>query len=86
MYLACTKADSFSEKKGENVTFREVVEEFAREKDISFRPRLGSNATMNGKQVFLFGDSPIYLESNVVYALKAGEWLPTALDKLVSST
>lgn len=65
-------------------TFREVVAEFARERDILFQPRMGSNATKDGKQVFLFGDLPVYLDSNVVFAYNESEWKPMALEDLAT--
>ena len=69
-------------------TFREVVAEFAREKGILFQPRLGSHKTtdVDGKQVFLFGTIPVYLDSNVVYAQEDKKsmhgWEPLSLDDL----
>jgi len=64
-------------------TFREVVAEFARERDILFQPRLGNKAAkVDGKQVFVMGSIPIYLDSNVVYAQKGNEWEPISVDEL----
>jgi GC-rich sequence DNA-binding factor-like protein len=67
-------------------TFRDVVEEFARERDILFQPRMGAKALKDGKQVFLFGSVPIYIEGDVIYAnLQALDWRPTSLDQLMES-
>jgi tuftelin-interacting protein 11 len=63
-------------------TFREVVEEFARDRGISFQPRMGSNSLKDGRQTFYFGQTPIYVEGDVVFALKDKEWLPVPLDQL----
>jgi len=66
-------------------TFRDVVAEFARDRDILFQPRLGDNKTrtVDGKQVFLMGSIPVYLDSNVVYAQqKDKDWEPISLDEL----
>jgi hypothetical protein len=63
-------------------TFREVVAEFAREKDILFQPRLGANSTKDGKQIFLFGSVPVYLDDDVVFALQNGQWEGTTLETL----
>ena len=63
-------------------TFRDVVEDFAKDRGILFRPRLGVNALKDGKQVFLFGDVPVYLESQVVYVQHAAEWVPMSLERL----
>jgi hypothetical protein len=63
-------------------TFRDVVEDFAKERDVLFQPRMGTKATKDGKQVFLFGEVPIYLISDVVFAFKDSDWLPVSLDQL----
>ena len=45
-------------------TFREVVEEFCLQESIPFAPRTtGAKTHVDGKQVFLFGSIPIYLDS-----------------------
>jgi tuftelin-interacting protein 11 len=64
-------------------TFQEVVEELARERDIVFQPRMGSNSTKDGKQVFLFGSLPLYLDGDVVFCLMEAKWKPVSLDRLV---
>ena len=63
-------------------TFREVVEEFAAEKNVLFQPRMGSNSTVDGKTVFLFGKIPIYLDADVVFVYQKSEWNPTSLGQL----
>jgi len=69
-------------RKGEPATFRDVVEEFAKDRDVLFRPRLGANSIKDGKPVFLFGDIPVYFDSNVIFALRDSEWRPLSLDQL----
>ncbi|CAB9521061.1 Tuftelin-interacting protein 11 [Seminavis robusta] len=69
---------------GHMPTFREVVEGFASENNIVFQPRMGPNATKDGKPIFLFGKTPIYLESDVAFALQNSEWKPTSLAQLAS--
>jgi tuftelin-interacting protein 11 len=69
---------------GHMPSFREVVEEFAREHDIVFQPRMGANATKDGKPVFLFGKIPIYLESDVAFAYQNSAWRPTSLGQLAT--
>jgi hypothetical protein len=71
-------------RNGQTPTFREVVEEFARERDILFQPRMGSNARKDGKQIFLFGNLPVYFESNVVFAQQGNDWRPISLDTLAT--
>lgn len=69
---------------GGTPTFKEVVAEYARERDILFQPRMGNKAFNNdGKQVFLFGTVPIYLDNNVAYAREgSGEWKAMSLDAI----
>ena len=67
-------------------SFREVVEEFARERGILFQPRMGAKALKDGKQVFLFGEKPIYIEGDVVYNLQGGNWRPISLDQLMDAS
>jgi hypothetical protein len=71
-------------RNGQTPTFREVVEEFARERDVLFQPRMGSNATKDGKQIFLFGKFPIYFDSNVVFSQQGNDWRPISLDALAT--
>jgi tuftelin-interacting protein 11 len=70
-------------RSGQTPTFREVVEAFADERSISFKPRTGCNATKDGKQIFVFGEIPIYFDNNVVFALKDGDWSAISLQHLV---
>jgi hypothetical protein len=73
-----------------DVTFREVVEAFAKEHDVLLQPRLQGDkvSTKDGKPIFLFGSVPIYLDSNVVFAQtktgSVGEWRPMSLEQLAS--
>jgi tuftelin-interacting protein 11 len=65
-------------------SFRDVVEEFAKERDVLFQPRMGAKSTKDGKQVFLFGGVPIYIDLDVVFAMKDSEWRPVSLDQLAT--
>mmetsp|Transcript_32783 Transcript_32783/g.49541 ORF Transcript_32783/g.49541 Transcript_32783/m.49541 type:complete len:702 (+) Transcript_32783:477-2582(+) len=66
-------------------SFRDVVEEYAKQHDVTFHPRMGPNSTKDGKPIFLFGSVSIYLDSNVVFALRgvSKKWEPISLDDLV---
>jgi hypothetical protein len=66
-------------------TFRDVVEEYAKERGILFQPRMGVNALKDGKQVFLFGKAPIYMVGDVIYGFKDSDWQPISLDQLAES-
>ena len=64
-------------------TFRDVVEDFSRQNDIPFAPRMGANALKDGKQIFLFGSVPVYFDKSVVFALRGSLWFPTSFEDLV---
>ena len=64
-------------------SFKDVVEEFAKERGIVFQPRMGAKALKDGKQVFLFGKSAIYMVGDVIYVNKDSDWRPVSLDQLV---
>ena len=63
-------------------TFFEVVESFARQREIEFVPKSGSNATVDGKSVWLFGGQSVYLDRNAVFTLKGNKWQPISLEQL----
>jgi tuftelin-interacting protein 11 len=64
-------------------TFREVVEDFANHNGVTFHPKPGPNSSKDGKPIFIFGNSQIYLDSNVVFAYKNDEWKPISLSDLM---
>jgi len=64
-------------------SFKEVVESFCHQHDISFRPK--ANSMKDGKPIFLFGDHPVYLDKNVIYTLRANVWQPISLEHLAAS-
>ena len=72
--------------KAGGASFREVVEDFAIHNSINFHPKSGSNATKDGKIIFLFGNAQVYLDSNVVFALRDGGWNPISLNDLLELT
>jgi hypothetical protein len=69
-------------RKGLVPTFRDVVEQYATERGILFQPRMGHGSKKDGKQVFLFGDAPIYMDANVIYVFASGDWRPISLGDL----
>jgi GC-rich sequence DNA-binding factor-like protein/Tuftelin interacting protein N terminal/G-patch domain len=75
---------------GSGPTFRDVVTEFARERDVLFQPRLPAQ-TKDGKTVYHFGSLNVYLDRNVVYVQGGkksprsnGQWSPVSLDELAT--
>ena len=67
---------------GVEPTFRDVVEEFANDHGVFFQPKIGVNARKDGKQIFLFGTLPIYLQDDVVFCYKDSTWKPVSLDQI----
>lgn len=65
-------------------TFREVVEDFANHHGKTFHHKLGSNSSMDGKPIYIFGNSQIYLDSNVIFVLMNGVWEPISLSELIN--
>jgi hypothetical protein len=70
---------------GNVASFAEVVEDFARQHDIDFYPKLGSNSTKDGKKVFMFGNHPVYFDENVLFALRGAAWQPISLEHLAQA-
>mmetsp|Transcript_26814 Transcript_26814/g.63605 ORF Transcript_26814/g.63605 Transcript_26814/m.63605 type:complete len:452 (-) Transcript_26814:25-1380(-) len=66
-------------------TFFEVVESFARQREIEFLPKSGSNAMVDGKSVWLFGGQSVYLDRNAVFTLKGNKWQPISLEHLAQA-
>ena len=66
-------------------SFQEVVEEFANQHDVAFVPKTGSGATKDGKPVFLFGNHPVFMEKNVLFAKRGSSWQPISLEHLLQS-
>ena len=65
-------------------TFKDVVGDFARHHDISFYPKCGPNSNKDGKPIFIFGEKQVYLDSNVIFALRDNQWQPCSLDSLIT--
>jgi hypothetical protein len=70
---------------GNVASFAEVVADFARHHDISFYPKVGSNATKDGKKVFMFGNHPVYFDKNVLFTLRGEAWQPISLEHLAQA-
>jgi hypothetical protein len=76
-------AKSHVQVKG-GATFKEVIEDFASHNGIMFYPKSGSNNTKDGKRIYMFGTSQVYLDANVVFAVDGDLWKPMSLDDLLS--
>ncbi|KAL3771905.1 hypothetical protein ACHAWO_010432 [Cyclotella atomus] len=73
------------EANSKSASFQEVVAEFAKQHDIEFFPKTGSNSTKDGKPVFMLGNHPVYFDSNVIFALRGSSWQPISLEHLAQS-
>ena len=80
-----TRARFIRQDNNDKATFREVVEDFCLQESIPFVPRTtGARTHVDGKQVFLFGRIPIYLDSDVVFVHEGQDrWEPISLESLV---
>jgi tuftelin-interacting protein 11 len=68
------------------VSFKAMVEAFAGERGILFVP-LKHRTTSDGKPIFSFGGTAIYLANQLVYAeLTAGKWTMVSLEHLAQLT
>jgi GC-rich sequence DNA-binding factor-like protein. len=66
-------------------TFKDVVEDFAHHNHIPFHPKLGPNTmTKDGKIVYIFGNAQIFIDTNVVFVLRGGDWKPVSLNELLN--
>jgi hypothetical protein len=78
------------------VSFREVVEQFAAQHGVEFVPRVGRMRL--GRQLFAFGGTTVYLDSNVAYvevgsssnssgsassSSTSEQWMPVSLQDLL---
>ena len=83
--LATRTRAHFLRQSENKATFREVVEEFCLQESIPFTPRTtGAKTHVDGKQVFLLGEIPVYLDSDVIFAYEGDHrWEPTSLESLL---
>jgi len=64
-------------------TFKEVVEDFASHNGVMFFPKTGPSCFKDGKRIFMFGSSQIYLDANVVFVSDGDIWRPVSLEELL---
>jgi hypothetical protein len=64
-----------------DVTFKQLVEEFAVRNGVIFAPKLGR--FHEGKQIYLFGKSSIYVEQGVAFVSNGERWEPISLETLL---
>lgn len=63
------------------ITFKDVVEKKAADHDIPFCPI--NNRKHEGKQVYQFGQTNIFIDQNVLFVLSGDQWTPMALNNLL---
>ena len=80
-----TRARFIRQDNNDKATFREVIEELCLQESIPFLPRTtGARTHVDGKQVFLLGNIPIYLDSDVVFEHEGNDhWEPVSLEALL---
>lgn len=67
---------------GADLSFREVVERFALDNGVTFLPNT-KRGRHDGKQIYLFGSTNVYIDNCVVFALINNEWQPISLEVLL---
>lgn len=71
-----------------SISFRETLEYFAGEHNISFRPLPGRTHPLTGKPLFHFGPVTLYLDNHVVWVPGENEaslgWQPVSFDELLT--
>lgn len=65
-----------------DISLREVVEKIAEEHGLLFMPNPRRHHP-GGKQVHSFGKVDVVLDRDVLYALKAGQWVPVSVEELL---
>lgn len=66
---------------GPSLSYKDVIEKTAKEKDIIFRPLC--NRTYESKQIYQFGRMDIYFDRNVLFVNEGSVWVPTSLNNLI---
>lgn len=64
----------------EPTTFRQLVEEIARKRDILFIP---TKRSYESKTIFSFGNVSIVIDKNMLLVWKNKRWVPVSIDELV---
>ena len=87
-----TKISKFNSLKkqvfAENSSFKNVIEAFAENHGVTFIPKSGR--FVDGKQIWLFGSIPMYIEHDVAFTSKLNtdsnstEWYPVTLEDLLT--
>eukprot|EP01080_Neovahlkampfia_damariscottae_P006587 gene6587-10750_t len=68
--------------KTQDLSFRELLEQFAAEENILFEPK-GTQKYL-GKQLYLFGGVPLYIDNEIIYAKKnQNNYEPVSLNELI---
>ena len=63
------------------VTFKQLVEEFAVRSGVTFAPK--PDRFHEGKQIYLFGKASIYVEQGVAFMSNGERWEPVSLEVLL---
>jgi len=68
------------------VSFRDIVEKFATDNDVEFRPAGDDRRRAeDGSRIFLFGEVSLYFDGDVAYAKSKGAgWDPVSLENILS--
>jgi tuftelin-interacting protein 11 len=67
-----------------DLSFRELLEQYAADSDILFEPKGHQN--YRGKQLYLFGGVTLYIDNDVIYTKVKESYQPVSLDELIEMT
>uniref|UniRef100_A0A2P2I9F2 Tuftelin-interacting protein 11 n=1 Tax=Hirondellea gigas TaxID=1518452 RepID=A0A2P2I9F2_9CRUS len=77
------RPQSFDLDDDDGLSFRELVERFAQDHNVTFVPNT-SLGRYHGKQIFQFGNYNVYLDNELIFMKKKGQdWKPTSLTELL---
>jgi len=63
-----------------NMSFKEIIERLASEYGILFIP---TKRSFESKLIYTFGKISIYIDKNLVFCFKQGQWIPIGIDALL---
>jgi len=81
-YAEGASTDQVPVSRGFPENFKDIVENEAESKGILFVPL--PNKRYEGKAIYTFGKSTIYLDRNVIFVYTQGQWRPISLEELVN--
>ncbi|XP_065053922.1 tuftelin-interacting protein 11-like [Rhopilema esculentum] len=83
-YTETSPQEQVSTPSGFPSNFKDLIEKAAEENNILFMPM--PNKRFEGKAIYSFGKSMVYLDRNVIFTSFQGQWRPTSLQDLINTS